>query len=264
MRNIRITLAYRGTAYHGWQVQQNARSVCAAFQDGVEVVLGRRYDVKGCSRTDAGVHAGGFVLSVLCPEEDAPGIPCGALQKALNNVLPRDMAVLSCADAPAEFHPRYDCVAKRYLYRVWNSPVKNPFLEDLALQYRYLIREELAAEAARQFLGEHDFTSLCAAGGSVLDKTRTIYRCGVKRQGELVTLWVTGNGFLYNMVRILAGTVLEVCAGRLCPEEIPGILAAKDRSRAGPTLPPYGLYLDRVFYPGDNFMENPTEEILIV
>lgn len=251
MRNIRMTIAYRGTAYHGWQVQQNARTVCAVFQDALEQVLGRRYDVKGCSRTDAGVHANGFVLSVRCDRETPATIPCEALQKALNNVLPRDIAVLSCADAAKSFHPRYDCAAKRYLYKIWNSPVKNPFLEDLALQYRYHIDEELADAAAHQFVGKRDFSALCAAGGSVEDKVRTVHDCRVSRDGRMVTLSVTGDGFLYNMVRILTGTVLEVCAGRLAIEDIPGILAEKDRSKAGSTLPPHGLYLDRVFYPGD-------------
>jgi len=254
MRNIRMTLAYKGTAYHGWQVQRNALSVCTVFQDALEKVLGRRYDVKGCSRTDSGVHALGFVLSVRCPEDAPPAIPCGALQKALNNLLPRDIAVLDCADAPDSFHPRYDCVAKRYLYKIWNSPVKNPFLEGLAWQYRSVIDEAIASEAARQFLGRWDFTSLCAARGSVEDKVRTLYSCSVRREGDLVVLSVTGDGFLYNMVRILAGTVLEVCAGRLAPGDVPKILEAKDRSKAGPTLPPEGLYLERVFYPGDDFL----------
>ncbi len=249
-----MVLSYRGTAYHGWQVQQNALSVCTVFQDGVERVLGRRYEVKGCSRTDAGVHALGFVLSLRCPEENPPAIPCQALQKALNNCLPRDIAVLDCADAPAGFHPRYDCTAKRYLYRIWNSPVKNPFLEDLAYQYRYQIREDLANAAARQFLGRRDFTSLCAAGGKVEDKVRTLYSCSVRREGDLVTLSVTGDGFLYNMVRILTGTILEACAGHIAPEDIPKLLEAKDRSQAGPTPPPQGLYLDRVFYPGHKIL----------
>lgn len=246
-----MTLAYRGTAYHGWQVQQNALSVCTVFQDGVEKVLGRRYEVKGCSRTDAGVHANGFVLSLRLPGEAPPAIPCPALQKALNNCLPRDIAVLDCQDAPEDFHPRYDCTAKRYLYKIWNSPVKNPFLEDLALQYRRPIDLEPANAAAARFLGRHDFTALCAAGGAVEDKVRTITQCALRREGELVILSVTGDGFLYNMVRILAGTILEVCSGRLTPQDIPVLLEAKDRAKAGPTLPPHGLYLDRVFYPGD-------------
>ena len=249
-----MTLAYRGTAYHGWQVQQNALSVCTVFQDGVERVLGRRYQVKGCSRTDAGVHANGFVLSLRCPEEDPPAIPCAALQKALNNCLPRDIAVLDCRDAPEGFHPRYDCVGKRYLYKIWNGPVRDPFREDLALHWRAPIDLGLANQAARQFLGRRDFTSLCAAGGSVEDRVREITRCSLSREGGLVVLSVVGDGFLYNMVRILAGTVLEVCAGRLGVEDIPGILEAKDRSLAGPTLPPHGLYLDRVFYPGDEIL----------
>lgn len=248
-----MTIAYRGTAYHGWQVQQNALSVCAVFQDALEKVLGRRYDVKGCSRTDAGVHANGFVLSVRCDGEE-PTIPCEALQKAMNNVLPRDIAVLSCEDGAEDFHPRYNCAAKRYLYKIWNSQVKNPFLEDLAFHYRPIIDERLANAAAEKFLGTHDFSALCASGGSVEDKVRTVCRCSVFRDGELVTLSVTGDGFLYNMVRILAGTVLEVCAGRLGLEDISGILAAGDRGKAGPTLPPHGLYLDKVFYPGDEIL----------
>lgn len=243
-----MTIAYRGTAYHGWQVQQNALSVCAVFQNALEQVLGRRYPVKGCSRTDAGVHANGFVLSARCDGDPPPTIPCEALQKALNNLLPRDIAVLGCEDAAEDFHPRYDCTGKRYLYKIWNSGVKNPFLEDLALHYRPVIDEAVADAAAREFVGTRDFSALCAAGGGVEDKVRTIYRCGVRREGELVTLSVTGDGFLYHMVRILTGTVLEVCAGRIAAEEIAGILAGKDRSRAGPTLPPHGLYLDEVFY----------------
>ena len=259
MRNIRMTLAFRGTAYHGWQVQKNAPSVCAVFQDALEAVLGKRYDVKGCSRTDAGVHARGFVLSVLCPEEEAPAIPCGALLKAMNNALPRDMAVLDCADAPWDFHPRYDCLGKRYCYEIWDGPVKNPFLTDLAYHSRRPVDDALAGEAARAFLGRWDFTSLCAAGGGVEDRVRTILDCRVRREEEhLLVLSVTGDGFLYNMVRILAGTVLEVSAGRLTPGEIPGILLARDRSLAGPTLPPHGLYLDRVFYPGDRMPQHPT------
>lgn len=253
MRNIKMTLAFRGTAYHGWQVQRNALSVCTAFQDALEQVLGKRYDVKGCSRTDTGVHARGFVLSVLCPGEDAPSIPCEALQKAMNNALPRDMAVLDCADVPWGFHPRYDCLGKRYRYEIWNSPVKNPFLEDLAYHYRPVVDVHLADAAAKAFQGTWDFSTLCAAGGSVEEKVRTIFSCGVERQGDLVVLSVTGDGFLYNMVRILAGTVLEVCAGRLVLSKIPEILEARDRRLAGPTLPPHGLYLDRVFYPGDRF-----------
>lgn len=243
-RNYQMTLAFRGTGYHGFQVQRNAPSVCQVFQDGVEAAFGARYPVKGCSRTDAGVHAGGFVLTMSCPLD----LSCDTMVKALNVRLPGDMAVLDCRLAPPDFHPRYDCLGKRYLYKIWNGPVKHPFLEDLALFHRYPIREELADRAAGAFVGRRDFSALCAAGGKVEDRVRTVYRCGVTRQGDLVTLSVTGDGFLYNMVRILAGTVLEVCRGRMTPEDIPPMLDRLDRSGAGMTLPPHGLYLDRVYY----------------
>lgn len=245
MKNYQLTLAFRGTGYHGFQVQQNAQSVCQVFQDGVEAAFGTRFPVKGCSRTDAGVHANAFVLTMLCPLD----LPCDALVRALNVRLPGDIAVLDCRLADPAFHPRYDCLGKRYLYKIWNHPIKNPFLEDLALHHRPIIEVELADRAARMFEGRRDFSALCAAPGKkVEDRTRTIYRCRVSRQDHLVTLEVTGDGFLYNMVRILAGTVLEVCQGKMAPEDIPPMLDRLDRAGAGVTLPPHGLTLDRVFY----------------
>ena len=244
VRKYQMTLAFRGTAYHGFQVQQNARTVCQTFQDAVEAAFGVRYPVKGCSRTDAGVHANRFVLTMDCPQT----LPCGAMVRALNNRLPGDIAVLDCALAPPDFHPRYSCLGKRYIYQIWNSQVKNPFLEDLAFQVRSVIDIGLANRAAGMFLGRRDFSALCAAGGGVEDRVRTVCDCRVDRRGDLITLSVTGDGFLYNMVRILAGTVLEAAFGRLAPEEIAGVLDSRDRGRAGPTLPPHGLFLDRVFY----------------
>lgn len=244
MRNLLLTLAFRGTAYHGFQVQANARTVCEVFQDAVQRVISRRCDVKGASRTDAGVHANGFALGMKIEEE----IPCDALVRALNVHLPPDIAVLSCREVPADFHPRYMALGKRYLYKIWNAREKNPFLADLAYHVPKRIDAALANRAAGLFVGERDFSALCAAGGSVQDKVRHIHRCGVVREGDLLVLSVTGDGFLYNMVRILTGTVLEVCAGRYAPEEIPEILDSCDRTRAGTTAPAHGLYLDRVFY----------------
>ena len=251
MTNYRMTLAFRGTRYHGFQVQDNAPTVCRAFQDAVEEAFGERYPVKGCSRTDAGVHAGGFVLSMRCPLT----LSGTAMARALNNRLPGDISVLDCAPAPEDFHPRYSCWGKRYLYRIWNSESKNPFLEDLALQVRYNLREAEANRAAGAFEGRRDFSALSAAGGGVEDKVRTIYDCRVERRGELVTLSVTGDGFLYKMVRILVGTVLEVCSGKIRAEEIPDILASGNRNRAGATAPPWGLCLDRVFYSREELLK---------
>lgn len=244
MRRLKLTIAYRGTAYHGFQVQQNALTVAEVFQDAVESVFGQRYDIKGCSRTDSGVHARGFVLSM----DIAEAIPCPNIIKALNHRLPGDIAVLDCQEAEQGFHPRYSATGKRYLYRIWNAPQRNPFLQDTALHQPRPLDAELMNTAARHFLGSHDFSAFCAAGGSVQDHRRTITQCGVCRRGELVEISITGNGFLYNMVRIIAGTLMEVSLGRLTPEDIPLIIESRDRSRAGATAPAHGLFLDCVFY----------------
>ncbi|MEG2073657.1 MAG: tRNA pseudouridine(38-40) synthase TruA [Angelakisella sp.] len=244
MRNLKLTIAYKGTAYHGFQFQKNAVSVAEVFQNAVEAAFGKRYDIKGCSRTDTGVHANRFVLSLLCDF----AIPCENVLRALNVKLPEDIAVLDCRDMPEDFHPRYDTVGKRYLYRIWNAPCRNPFEGETSLHCPRPLDVPLMDTAAAHFLGSHDFSAFCAAGGKVEDKTRTISQCTVTRSGDMVTLSITGDGFLYNMVRIITGTLLEVSAGKLSPEAIPEVIASRDRRRAGFTAPPHGLFLDEVFY----------------
>lgn len=246
MRTIKLTIAYRGTAYHGFQFQKNAISVAQVFQDAVEGIFGARYDIKGCSRTDAGVHANRFVLAIYC--SDDRNIPCYRLVRALNANLPPDIAVLDCCDMQEGFHPRYDATGKRYLYRIWNAPQRSPFVADTALHHPSPLDLALMNGAAAALLGTHDFTSFCAAGGKVTDRVRTITHCAVTREGELVTLAITGDGFLYNMVRIIVGTLLEVSAGKRSPHDIPAILSACDRSKAGFTAPAHGLFLDEVYY----------------
>ena len=159
MRNLLMTLAFRGTAYHGFQVQKNAVTVCQVFQDAVERALSRRYDVNGSSRTDAGVHAEGFAIGMRIEER----IPCDALVRALNVNLPADIAVLDCREVPEDFHPRYSALGKRYLYKIWNAREKNPFLADLAYHVPKKLDETLADQAARAFVGRRDFSALCAA-----------------------------------------------------------------------------------------------------
>lgn len=244
MRTLKLTIAYKGTAYHGFQFQKNAVSVAEVFQDAVERIFGVRYDIKGCSRTDAGVHANRFVLALYCEGD----MDCRKLVRGLNANLPADIAVLDCCEMPEGFHPRYDTVGKRYLYRIWNGLQRNPFETDTALHHPRPLEVSLMNTAAAHFLGTHDFTSFCSAGGKVEDRVRTITHCTVTRQGEMVTLSITGDGFLYNMVRIIAGTLLEVATGKLSADNIPDILAACDRSKAGYTAPAQGLFLDDVFY----------------
>ena len=244
MRNIKLTIAYKGTAYHGFQVQKNALSVAEVFQNAVEKVFGKRYDIKGCSRTDSGVHARGFVV---CLKADT-AIPCPNIVRALNVNLPDDIAVLACEDVAEDFHPRYSARGKRYLYRIWNAQSKNPFETHTALHQPRKLDVEKMNRAAQCFVGTHDFSAFCAAGGSVEDKVRTIFSCNVTSQGNFVIISIEGDGFLYNMVRIIVGTLMEISFGSIEEQSLPNILASKDRSCAGATAPAQGLYLDEVFY----------------
>lgn len=244
MRHLRLTVAYRGTAYHGFQVQQNAVSVAKVFQDAVQAVFGTRYDIKGCSRTDSGVHARGFVLTLRVTES----IPCAGVVQALNQQLPDDIAVLDCTEVADDFHPRYNARGKRYSYRIWNAPCRNPFECDTALHLPRRLDDRLMHQAAQALVGRHDFSAFCASRGSVGDKVRTVTRCEVTRDGELVTIQIEGDGFLYNMVRIIAGTLLEISYGKLPADAIPDILQSGDRARAGATAPPQGLCLEQVYY----------------
>jgi tRNA pseudouridine38-40 synthase len=249
--NYLLTLAYDGTRYCGFQVQANGRSIAAEFQDALERVLGMRPDIKGCSRTDAGVHALGFALNFHAETR----IPPEKLPLALNRYLPPDIRVLAARVVPEEFHARYAAHTKTYLYRIRNSAIESPFDAAYTCRYPQHLDETRMAEAAKHFEGTHDFLALCAAGSSAAahgDTVRTITECRVCRTGDmagdLIEIWVTADGYLYNMVRILAGTLCEVGAGRMQPGAIPALLAGRDRSKAGPTLAAKGLFLHHVEY----------------
>lgn len=244
MRNLLLTIAYLGTRFHGFQVQNNAVTVAQVLQDAMESVMGSRDDIKGCSRTDSGVHAEMFCVSV----KTECRIPCENLVKALNVKLPPDVAVKSCREVPESFHARYNCRGKRYEYRIHNALNKDPFHYKAVLEHPYPLDVEKLDREAKDFIGEHDFSSFCAAKSSVQDMVREVYDCGLYRQGELVTFYVEGNGFLYNMVRIMVGTLLGIASGTIPESSIPAILAAKNRSAAGATAPAWGLYLTKVFY----------------
>lgn len=245
MRNLLITLSFDGSRYHGWQVQENALSVQAVFQDALLSATGRREDIKACSRTDTGVHAREFCVSL---RTESP-IPPERLVAALNHYLPEDVAVHRCREVPADFHARYSCKGKEYVYEILNRPVRDPFLRGRALHYWYPIDEALLNRAAGYYLGAHDFTSFCTRDSREQgDLVRTVHRASVARTGDLVTFTVAADGFLYNMVRIMVGTLLRVQEGKFSPEDVPKIISARDRGRAGPTAPACGLYLNRVFY----------------
>ena len=244
MRNIQLILQYDGAAFHGFQQQPNGDTVEAQLKAAAARILGEAVTVYGCSRTDAGVHANAF----CCNFKTNSDRPCNLMQRGLNAVLPPQIAVLSCEEAPCDFHARYNCLGKEYIYLIWNGKNRNPFLLDRALFYPFMLDAELLDRQAKQLIGTHDFTSFCASGASVKTTVRTIYSCSVAREGDLVTFRVCGNGFLYNMVRIIVGTLLDIQRGKIQLDSIPEILSACDREKAGVTAPAHGLYLNQVFY----------------
>ena len=248
--NVLLRLAYDGTNYCGFQVQPNGVSVAQVLQDAIEAVFGSRLDIKGCSRTDAGVHALAFALNFSTESK----IPVEKIPIALNTKLPADIRVLSAREVPAEFHARYAAHNKTYQYRIRNSVIESPF------DCRYTVRVPRPLDvdamnaAAQSCIGQHDFTAFCAAGSSAAahgDTVRTITDCHVTRTGDVVTISVTADGYLYNMVRILAGTLVEAGLGRMTAQDVAAALAARDRTMAGPTMPAKGLFLYEVAYEED-------------
>lgn len=252
-RNLLVRCSYCGSAYHGFQIQKNGDTVAARLMDAIFRVTGEASPTIGCSRTDAGVHAREYFFNF---HTDAK-ISAERLPAALSAHLPYDIAVTECREVPEDFHARYRAVGKEYCYLIHNSPVRDPFCERLKYHYRYPLDEKLMNRAAEGFLGTHDFSAFCSAGSSVKDTVRTITFTEVRREGDLVIFTVRGTGFLYNMVRIMAGTLLGVAEGKLGAQEIPEIIQSRERSRAGATAPAHGLYLNRVFYTRQEFEALP-------
>ena len=230
----KLTLRWLGTHYCGWQVQPNAPTICGAVQDAVERLFGERGELTGCSRTDSGVHAVGFVAALKC---EGCRIPPEALQRALNVNLPKEIAVTGCCAVEEDFHPRYDAAAKRYRYRWYRSETRDPFREGLAVQLPRPVDAEAMDRAAKRLLGTHNFSAFCAAGGKIPpeERVRTLTECAVTQTGDEIHLTVTG-------------TLLEIGQGKYPPGEIMAILRSENRERAGKTAPACGLYLERVFY----------------
>lgn len=245
-----VRIAYRGEGFFGFQYQPGLRTVQGELNRISEAVFGGVCRVTGCSRTDRGVSARDFCVTVE-PPEGGIRIPASRLPLAALPFLPRDLVFLSSRIVSDSFHPRYDVKKKEYRYTIRCSPVPDPFLSGQVWEYPVTLPENALLRmraAAAHFLGKHDFASFMAQGSDVKDTVRTIYRMKVQKKGKLITISVTGDGFLYNMVRIIAGTLLDVGAGKLDPDDIPAIIAAKERKRAGETAPPEGLCLWKVSY----------------
>lgn len=244
MRNLLLTLRYNGTAFHGWQIQPNGNTIqqelCNAFRN----LSGKEENIIGCSRTDAGVHANMFCCNV---RTDCT-VPAEKVPDALNFYLPPEISVYDCKDVDFDFHARYDCKGKEYVYLIYNGKYRNPFYENKAMFYPYEIDAEMLNCEAKAFIGTHDFSAFCSAGTEIEDKTREIYSCEVLRNGDLIEVKVSGDGFLYNMVRIIVGTLLDIQRSKIEKGSIPKIIESRNRDNAGVTAAAHGLYLNKVFY----------------
>ena len=252
MRKILLTVAYNGKAYHGYQLQDELPTVSLMLNRAVKDAFGVECNVTGCSRTDAGVHALGFCVTVEARNENEEiTVPVCKIPIAINIKLPQDIAVLDAKEVARDFHPRYDAIKKEYVYRIHASKIKDPFSEGLVLEYGREISDQALEKmnrGARHFLGTHRFDAFMSQGSQIEDTERTVYEAKLERHGELVEFTVSADGFLYNMVRIMVGTLLQVGAGKLSPDEIPDIILSQDRGRAGFTAKPDGLYLKKVYY----------------
>lgn len=247
MRNLMVKLKYDGRDFCGWQVQDGLRTVQSVFQETLWDVLKEKVSVRGCSRTDSGVHANEFCVSF----RTGCAIPCEKLPIALNVKLPHDIAAFDCLQMPDDFHARYDCCGKQYRYLILNSQLRDPFWHSRALWYKYPLNTDFLNIQAQDYLGEHDFSAFCSANSDVTDKVRTVSQCNVRRltdNPDMVEFTVTANGFLYNMVRIMVGTLLNISSGKTPAGDIPRIIESKERGQAGFTAAACGLYLNKVLY----------------
>jgi tRNA pseudouridine38-40 synthase len=245
VRNLLFTIEYDGSDFHGWQRQPNVRTVQGALEEALGRLFCMRVEIDGTSRTDAGVHAIGQRASFA----GTFGIPTDRIKFAANNMLPDSIHISKVEEVPERFHARFDATGKTYRYVIRNTQDKNVFDRNYCLYVGPALDLEAMKAAALQFVGTHDFKSCQASGGpEKLSTVRTISELEIDKDGDKITIEVTGDGFLYNMVRIISGTLVEVGLGRIRPDQIKDILLSKDRAKAGYTAPPQGLYLVQVYY----------------
>lgn len=246
MKNIALRLRYDGNRYHGWQVQKNAITVAQTMEEALAKVCGERVKLTGCGRTDAGVHA----LRYCANFHSDCTVPVDRMPLAVNSRLPDDIAVVDAVEVPDDFNAIGSCVKKEYVYKILNSRIPDPFLADRVCFYPQRLDISLMQAAARAFEGTHDFKAVRSEGTQTKTTVRTVYWCRAEKDGDLITVSICANGFLYNMCRAMVGTMVYASYGKLIPEEIPALLEKRDRRLTGPTMPPQGLYLNRVWYDG--------------
>lgn len=244
MKRFKMIVAYDGTNYHGFARQNEAVTIQSTLEKAIKRITQEDVLTLGAGRTDAGVHARGQCVVF----DSETKIPPERLLKAINSQLPPDIVVQSVEEVDPSFHPRFGAKRKTYRYEIWCGKLPDPFTYRYALHYPYKVNVEKMQEAANHMIGEHDFACFCAVGSQVKDTVRKIYSIDIKREGDRVFVDVCGNGFLYNMVRIIIGTLLYVNEGKISPDKISDIIRGKDRKSAGPTVPPQGLTMLSIIY----------------
>ncbi|PRZ13357.1 tRNA pseudouridine38-40 synthase [Laceyella sediminis] len=244
MKKIKLHISYDGTDFSGFQRQPGQRTIQAELENALTALMREKIEIHGSGRTDAGVHAQGQI----CHFVTSSPIPAEKIAYILRNMLPRDIVAVSSEEVPSDFHARKSAHWKTYRYQIDTRRAPDVFSRRYRTHLPYVVDFQAMREAAGYLVGTHDFTSLCSAKTQVEDRVRTIYRCEVIEEAHGYAIEVTGSGFLYNMVRILAGTLVEVGRKHIDPNAIPVILAARDRTKAGPTFPPEGLVLMEVGY----------------
>ena len=256
MRNIALQLMYVGTAYHGWQIQKNAITVEEVLEKALAWVVGHPVKCTGAGRTDAGVHARTYIANFRTTST----IPCDRLPLAVNTRLPDDITVVRAVEVSEGFNAISSCVKKEYTYRIYNSRIPDAFLVNRVWFYPYKALDEAVMQTAADcFVGTHDFAAVKSVGTDVKSTVRTVYYFDIRRTGKIIECKVCANGFLYNLDRAMVGTVVYAAEGKFPPESISDILAGRCRTDAGPTAPPGGLYMSRLWYEEPGLNEGAVE-----
>lgn len=243
MRNLKLTIQYDGTKYCGWQKQPNSSGIQGTIEYAIYEITREKVNIIGSGRTDAGVHALGQVANF----KTNSNIPAARIPDALNAKLPKDISIIDCQEVSDDFHSRYSATGKIYRYLIYNKPYRSPLYKDISYHVRYDLDIEKMRVEAQSLLGTHEFKGFMSSGSSVKDTVRTIHNISIEESGDLIVLEVEGNGFLYNMVRIIVGTLVDIGRGRI-DKPLEEIIASQDRGEAGHTAPAHGLFLKKVHY----------------
>ncbi|SCZ09029.1 tRNA pseudouridine(38-40) synthase TruA [Alkaliphilus peptidifermentans] len=245
MRNIMIEIEYDGTQFCGWQIQPNGRTVQGEIKKALHTLTGNQIKIDGAGRTDAGVHARGQVANFFMDL----AIPIGKIPMALNSLLPEDVSIVNAVEMPQDFHARYSAIGKRYSYLIYLNSVRSPLMRNYGQHVSYKIDIDKMKDASKVLLGTHDFKGFMASGSKIINTVRRIDEIDFNIHEKNLEIAFEGNGFLYNMVRIIVGALIELGRGKISKEHIILALQSGNRKLLGPTAPPQGLYLDKVFYP---------------